>query len=71
MLGDDSAAIKSIQFTQNDQVAVVTYDNGLVSAFDVRAGFTWLGDIEKEVPKTGGFSIGESASRIVERHDGQ
>jgi len=51
MLGDQSAFIQSIYFTEDEQVAVITCDTGLISAYDVRGGFTWLGDIEKEVPR--------------------
>lgn len=51
MLGDQNTAIQSLFFTQDEQVAIVTYDSGLISAYDVRGGFTWLGDIEKEVPR--------------------
>ena len=51
MLGDTTTAIQSVYFTADEQVAVVTYDTGLISAYDVRGGFTWLGDIEKEVPR--------------------
>ena len=69
MLGDNSVSIVSILFTQNDQVAVVTYENGLVSAYDVRGGFNWLGDVEKEVPRAGGFNISGNGARIIERHD--
>jgi hypothetical protein len=47
---------------------VITYSSGLVSAFDVRAGFTWLGDIEKEVPKVGGFTL-SGLSKVFERND--
>lgn len=53
LLGDQTTAVKQVYFTNDEQVAVVTYDTGLVSAYDVRGGFTWLGDIEKEVPRLG------------------
>ena len=49
-------------------MAVVTYDTGLVSAYDVRGGFTWLGDIEKEVPRLGQTSA-STLSKVLERND--
>lgn len=50
-LTNASTAITSVYFTSNEQVAIITFDTGLVSSYDVRAGFTWLGDIEKEVSR--------------------
>ncbi len=46
----------------------MTYDTGLISAYDVRGGFTWLGDIEKEVPRLGQLSAG-TLSKVLERQD--
>ena len=46
MLGDVSTSVQSIYFTEDEQVAVVTYDTGLISAYDVRGGFTWLGPVD-------------------------
>ena len=65
LLGDQTTAVKSIFFTSDEQVAVVTYENGLVSAYDVRGGFTWLGDIEKEVPR---LNVDMNA-KVLERND--
>ena len=65
LLGDQTTAIKSIYFTADEQVALVTYETGLVSAYDVRSGFTWLGDIEKEVPR---LNVGMIA-KVLERND--
>ena len=69
MLGDISTAIDSISFTNNDQIAVVTYENGLISAYDVRGGFTWLGDIEKEVQRIGNLSLNGNLSKMLERRE--
>lgn len=49
-------------------MAVVTYDSGLVSAYDVRGGWTWLGDIEKEVPRIGQLSS-SVLSKVLERNE--
>ena len=68
MLGDHATAVDSIYFTQDEQVAVVTYDSGLVSAYDVRGGWTWLGDIEKEVPRIGQLSS-STLSKVLERNE--
>ena len=68
MLGDQTTSIQSIYFTGDEQVAVMTYDNGLVSAYDVRGGFTWLGDIEKAVPRIGQTSA-STLSKVLERND--
>ena len=68
MLGDAATAVKDIFFTNDEQVAVITYDTGLISAYDVRGGFTWLGDIEKEVPRLGQISAC-SLSKVLERNE--
>lgn len=68
MLGEPSTPIQSLYFTRDEQVAIVTYETGLISAYDVRGGFTWLGDIEKEVPRLGQLSAG-TLSKVLERND--
>ena len=68
MLGDVSTSVQSIYFTEDEQVAVVTYDTGLISAYDVRGGFTWLGDIEREVPRLN-LMAPDTLSKVLERND--
>ena len=68
MLGDVTTAVKEVFFTCDEQVAVVTYDTGLISAYDVRGGFTWLGDIEKEVPRLNQISA-STLSKVLERNE--
>jgi len=36
--------IKQIFVTQNENTAVVTFDSGMISLYDVKNGFTWIGD---------------------------
>ena len=45
----------------------MTYDTGLVSAYDVRGGFTWLGDIEREVPRLNVAMV----AKVLERNEMQ
>lgn len=47
---------------------MITYDNGLISTYDVRGGFTWLGDIEKAVPRVNQIST-NTFSKILERNE--
>ena len=68
MLGDIATSIKSIFFTADEQVAVITYDTGLVSVYDVKGGFTWLGDIEKEVSRIGQIPT-TTLTKVLERKD--
>ena len=69
LLEDHATSVSSIHFTSDEQVAVVTYDTGLVSAYDVRGGFTWLGDIEKSVARYGGQAPIDALSKVLERND--
>ena len=70
MLGEQcSQAVTSIYFTQNEQVAVITYESGLISAYDIKGGFAWLGDIEKDVTRFNQGSSSACLSRIFERTD--
>ena len=49
---------------------MVTYDTGLVSAYDVRGGFTWLGDIEKSVTRFQGSNAStDGLSKVLERNE--
>ena len=56
-------------FTQNEQVAVITYESGLISAYDIKGGFSWLGDIEKDVARLNQTSPSACLSRVFERAD--
>ena len=68
-MGGHNQAITSIYFTQNEQVAVVTYESGLISAYDIKGGFAWLGDIEKDVTRFNQASTSVCLSRVFERAD--
>jgi hypothetical protein len=46
--GDIDTNIASVYITKNEHVAVVTFENGLVSAYDIRGGFGWIGDIDRD-----------------------
>ena len=69
LVGEQSQAVTSIYFTQNEQVAVITYESGLISAYDIKGGFAWLGDIEKGVTGFNQASTSASLSRVFERAD--
>jgi hypothetical protein len=43
-----ATAIIDIKYTANETVAIVAFRSGVISAYDIRGGFNWLGDIEKE-----------------------
>lgn len=45
---DMDTSISSVHITKNEHVAIVTFENGLVSAYDIRGGFAWIGDIERD-----------------------
>ena len=69
LVGEHSQTITSIYFTQNEQVAVITYETGLISAYDIKGGFAWLGDIEKDVTRFNQASSTSCLSRVFERAD--
>ena len=68
MVDDFTSSIQTIFFTSDEQLAIVTFDNGLVSVYDVRGGFTWLGDVEKAVPRASQIST-TTFSKVLERDD--
>jgi len=68
LLGDTTTVVHSLFFTQDEHVAVISFNTGLISAYDVRGGFTWLGDVEKQVSRLGQLSAGTMA-RVLERDD--
>lgn len=37
--------IKDIYVTHNEQTAIVTFLSGMISLYDVKNGYTWVGDI--------------------------
>lgn len=39
-------SVKNIYITNNENVAVITYSSGLISFFDVKNSYSFLGDIE-------------------------
>ena len=43
-----ATAIVDIKFSANEQIAIVSFRSGLISIYDIRGGFNWLGDVEKE-----------------------
>lgn len=36
--------IKEIYITQNEQTAVITFESGMISLYDTKNGYTWIGD---------------------------
>ena len=44
---------------------MVTFETGLISAYDVKGGFAWIGDIEKDVTRSSQGA--RCLSRVVER----
>ena len=50
--------IKEIYITQNEQTAVITFESGMISLYDTKNGYTWIGDaVDQEYSKfnTGGI----------------
>lgn len=37
--------IKDIYVTYNEQTAVITFSSGMISLYDIKNGYTWVGDI--------------------------
>ena len=62
-------SIKEIHITQNEQFAVVTFSSGIVSVYDVKNGFSFIGDIDdSDLQKLNTQSVyyqSESARTIV------
>ena len=48
----EGQAISSIYFTKNEQVAIISFSSGVISAYDVKASFAYLGDIQAEPLRT-------------------
>ena len=44
----EDRAIKSIYITGNEQVAIVSFQSGIISCFDIKASFSWIGDVEND-----------------------
>lgn len=60
--------VEAIHFTKDEQVAIVTFENCLVSAYDISAGFAYLGDLEKEVQRLSLVST-SNLTKVLERED--
>lgn len=69
--GDFETSISSLHITQNEHVVIVTFENGLVSAYDIRNGFSWIGDIERDAHRLtiASSSISPSLCKILEKDD--
>jgi len=63
----DASGITSIHFTQNEQVVVITFESGLISAYDVKASFTWLGDIEKDAQRFTYQALVTGSAKVLEK----
>jgi hypothetical protein len=43
-IGSDDDLIKEIYVTSNENTAVITFSSGLISLYDIKNSFSWLGD---------------------------
>lgn len=50
--------------SENEQVAVVTYESGLICAYDVKTSFNWIGVIENSSALAG---MHEQKSIVLEK----
>lgn len=42
--GSSNDQIKEIHITQNEQTAIVTFNSGLISLYDTKNSYSWIGD---------------------------
>jgi hypothetical protein len=68
---EHESVIASIYITKNEHVAVVSFENGLVSAYDIRGGFTWIGDVNKETFRltTTASAASPTLCKVIEKED--
>ena len=60
--------IKEIYITNNEQTAVVTFSSGLISLYDTKNSYTWIGDaVDQDFAKfnTQQAAIGASAIHTI------
>jgi hypothetical protein len=53
--------------SENEQIAIVTYDSGLICAYDVKTSFNWIGVIENSSTLAG---MHEQKSIVLEKTSG-
>lgn len=61
--------IKDIYVTYNEQTAVVTFSSGMISLYDIKNGYTWVGDIvDQDYQKFNTQSQGSGAlqTKVIE-----
>ena len=50
--------------SENEQIAVVTYDSGLICVYDVKNSFNWIGNVESSSALAG---LHDQKSFVLER----
>lgn len=50
--------------SENEQIAIVTYDSGLICAYDVKTSFNWIGVVESSSALAG---LHEQKSIVLEK----
>ena len=53
--------------SENEQIAVVTYDSGLICVYDVKNSFSWIGNVESSSALAG---LHDQKSFVLERSQG-
>lgn len=56
--------ISHLFMSENEQIAIATYDSGLICAYDVKTSFNWIGVIENSSALAG---IHEQKSIVLEK----